>query len=244
MPLEVSSFPDRTPTLFGKFIWKISISLGKWNPFALLLPAAFGLAFFGACLTAYIMFVPGHPYILQTISSIIKLPLIFFLSTIVAATITSLFARITRKSLRGRAIARGSLVALFMTSTFLFVLAPVIAVLSSQGNYSEVILASYAAFLISTLVGALFFYLHTMQLAEGGFLATSLVWCVLFATSTANIGWELRPLVGWTGQPFQLVRTDNGHMWSQVVCEMKNMRFGGIHFPSAGQDSMTKAWPC
>lgn len=218
--------------------------MGEWNPFALILSATFSLAFFGACLTAYIMFVPGHPYILQTISSIVKLPIIFFLSTLLAAIITYIFAKITRKSLKGRRIARGSVVALFVTSTCLFILGPVIAIFSSQGNYSEVILASYGAFLISTLAGSLFFYLQTLQLTNGGFLVLSLVWCLFFTSSTANIGWELRPLVGWTGQPFQLVRTDNGHMWDQVVCEMKNMRFGGIHFPSAGEDSPTKAWPC
>jgi hypothetical protein len=98
--------------------------------------------------------------------------------------------------------------------------------------------------LISTLIGSLFFYIQTLQLADRGFLILSLVWCVFFTSSTANVGWELRPLVGWTGQPFELIRANPSHMWDQIMCEMKNMRFGGVHFPSAGEDSPTKAWPC
>jgi MFS family permease len=244
MPSAIFSLPGRSLSYFGDFLRRISDRIGKWHPFALIVCAIFGLAFFGACLTAYVIFVPGHPYILQTISSVIKLPIIFILSAFLAAIVTFVIAKITRQPLKMRGIARASLVALFSTATCLTILGPIIALFSSQGNYSKVILASYGVFLIGTLVGSLFFYMQTLRLAGGGYLALSLVWCVLFTSSTANIGWELRPLVGWTGQPFELVRGNTGNMWSQVECEMKNMRFGGIHFPSAGEESSTKAWPC
>jgi hypothetical protein len=40
--------------------------------------------FFGASLTTYVMFVPGHPYMMQVVASCIKVPALLFVCPLLA----------------------------------------------------------------------------------------------------------------------------------------------------------------
>jgi hypothetical protein len=220
----------------------------NWGFGAMLAIAIACAAFFGACLTSYVMFVPGHPYQMQVIASIIKVPTFLLISLLLSTIVIVASAKLIDRSISVKTVAKAAFYCYFVTSICLAILGPVIAILSLLGNYSIVILTSYLAFILAGSIGSFSFFRHLAGGSEVRNASTkyvvTLIWCLCFGLISADVGWSLRPFVGWTGQPFAWLRDDQTHIWNQIVCETRNMRFGGIRFPSAGEESASKAWPC
>ena len=59
-------------------------------------------------------------------------------------------------------------------------------------------------------------------------------WICLFGVTAGQVGWMMRPFVGWTGQPFEWFRTERTTIFEQVYYECVNLFYGGgAHFPDA-----------
>jgi hypothetical protein len=190
---------------------------------------------FGLCMTAYILFVPGHPYRLQLVCSVIKVPLLLLVSLLLAfvpmVAINHLTARLPTASLWRVLLGGVATTALVLVPAGLVVLA-----FCTKQNYTLVVLCSYAAFSIAGLAGVLF-VARTLRSSAGGGprrLAFVAAWALCFGLIAAHVGWSIRPFVGWTGQDFTLFRSDPTRMYEQIYWEVFNLfHGGGAGFPPA-----------
>jgi hypothetical protein len=218
-----------------------------------LLKAMVFAMWFGLCTTTYTLFVHGHDYQWQVLASVVKVPLLFFTALLVSFVPLYLMSRLLGLGLRAIVLWRlaGASVAVMALA-----LAPsglLIAVCCMTRNYSIVILTCYVVFMIAGLAGVLFFLvsLHrcaSLPTAAGsseaptrsrrGWKANALGlgWAVCFALVAAEVGWDIRPIVGWTGVPFSWFRHDDARMYEQVYYELVNMTHdGGARFPEANK---------
>jgi hypothetical protein len=193
--------------------------------------------FFGASLTTYVMFMPGNPYIMQVVASCIKVPALLFLCPLIALYPTLLLSKVFDSNMGAYAILKASFSCIVAIAICLALCAPFIAILNSFGNYTIVIFASYGAFALAGLVGCVAFYLKLKSAgvpssSPKSALRISAIWLVLFGLIGAEVGWSIRPFVGWTGQPFEWIRPDSTQIWDQLIAETQNLRIGGLSFPS------------
>ncbi len=206
--------------------------------------------FFGASLTTYVMFLPGHPYLMQVVASCTKVPALLFLCPLIALYPTLLLSKLFDRGLDARALLKASFSCIVAMAICLALCAPFIAILNSFGNYTIGIFASYGAFALAGLIGCVAFYSKLVgagePVASSGFfspksaLKVSAIWLVLFGLVGAEVGWSIRPFVGWTGQPFEWLRPDNTQIWNQLNAEAHNLRVGGLSFPSELEKRFTK----
>jgi hypothetical protein len=196
---------------------------------------------FGASLTTYVIFMPGHPYLMQVVASCIKVPALLFICPLLALYPTLLLSKLFDSRMEMRVLLKASFSCIVATAIVLALCAPFIAILNSFGNYTLVIFASYGAFAVAGLTGCVAFYWKLVGGGAPGFspkfsqpksaLRISGVWLVLFGLVGAEVGWSIRPFVGWTGQPFEWLRPDHTQIWDQLNAETDNLRVGGLSFP-------------
>jgi hypothetical protein len=194
-------------------------------------------ALFGASLTTYVMLMPGNPYIMQVVSSCIKVPALLIICPLVALYPTLLLSRLFEKHLGASSMMTAAFSCIVFSAVFLACCAPVMALLNSLGNYTLVILASYAAFGAAGVVGTIAFYYKLRRdgargCAPRSAFRISAIWLVLYGLVCAEVGWSIRPLVGWTGQPFEWYRADSTQLWQQLFNEIDNLHVGGLAFPT------------
>jgi hypothetical protein len=155
---------------------------------------------------------------------------------------TLVLSKFFDRGLDKRTLLKASFSCIVGTAISLAFFAPFIAVLNSFGNYTIVIFASYAAFAVAGIAGCVAFYLKLAGLdasnassslaSPKSALKVSAIWLVLFGLVGAEVGWSIRPFVGWTGQPFEWFRRDHTQIWDQLSTEADNLRSGGLLFPS------------
>jgi hypothetical protein len=205
-------------------------------------------SFFGVCITTYVMFVPGHPYLTQVLASAIKVPIILLLSYSVSTAIFVVIAHFILRALSPTSILSLTSDCLIVTATTLGGLGPLLALIASRGNYSVLIYSAYSAFALSGVAGCVEFYRRVRSVhrrcRRRTLLLASAVWLCLFGALECQIGWSLRPIVGWTGQNFTWFRHDDAKIWNQMVCEGRNLEHGGVSFPAAGQQNDATKGPC
>jgi len=197
---------------------------------------------FGASLTTYVIFMPGNPYIMQVVASCIKVPALLFLCPLIALYPTLLISKLFDRGMEARALLKASFSCIVATAICLAFCAPCIAILNSFGNYTIVIFASYGAFALAGLIGCFAFYSKLIGVgapssspnfsSRESAMRISAIWLVLFGLVGAEVGWSIRPFVGWTGQPFEWIRPDHTQIWNQLATEAQNLRVGGLSFPS------------
>jgi hypothetical protein len=201
----------------------------------------FGAVAFGASLTTYVMFMPGHPYLMQVIASCIKVPALLLVCPLLALYPTLLLGRVFDKNVNFRTLLQASFACVVMMAICLMLFAPLMAALNSLGNYTLIIFSSYAAFAVAGIIGCVAFYFKLRRNSAVIFssrspLKVSAIWCVLLGFTGAEVGWSIRPFVGWTGQPFEWYRSDNTQIWNQLSAETQNLQIGGLSFPSKLED--------
>jgi hypothetical protein len=192
---------------------------------------------FGASLTTYVMFIPGHPYTMQILASCIKVPTLLLLCPLIALYPTLFFSRLFDRGITLRQLLKASFGCIVVMAICLALCAPLIALLNAFRNYTVTIFASYAAFAFSGLVGCAAFYLKLTRdraaiSSTASALKVSGIWLAIFGLVGAELGWSLRPIVGWTGQPFEWYRSDSTQIWDQLNAETQNLRVGGFSFPA------------
>ncbi|MET0970384.1 MAG: hypothetical protein ABWY18_14380 [Tardiphaga sp.] len=205
-------------------------------------------ALFGASLTTYVMLMPGNPYIMQVVSSSIKVPALLIICPMVALYPTLFLSRLFEKQLGASSLMTAAFSCIVFSAVFLACCAPVMALLNTLGNYTLVILASYAAFGAAGLAGTIAFYYKLRRdavrgLAPRSALKISAIWLVLYGVVCAEVGWSIRPLVGWTGQPFEWYRADSVQLWQQLFNEVDNLHVGGLAFPTELEENYRKPTP-
>lgn len=205
-------------------------------------------ALFGVCVTAYVIFVPGHPYLMQVIASAIKVPIIIILSYSIAAALMITIAKVPFGSISTAQLLDAATECLIVAGISLGMFGPIIALIASMGNYSILIYSSYAAFALSGVAGSLGFYrrlrLNSPLRTRPTLIFVSCIWMIIFGVLECQIGWTMRPIVGWTGQHFTWFRHEHVQIWNQAYCEARNLQRGGVSFPTQGQQNDNKKWPC
>jgi hypothetical protein len=201
-----------------------------------------GATIFGASLTTYAMLMPGNAYIMQVLASCIKVPVLLFLSPFIALYPTLFLSKLIDKDVGAQSLLKAAFSCIVATAICLALFAPLIAIINYSGNYTAVIFASYGAFALAGAMGCLAFYAKLVGAAAPRSLQKfsfrsarriSAIWLVLFGLVGAEVGWSIRPFVGWTGQPFEWFRSDRTQIWDQLNAETDNLRVGGLSFPSA-----------
>jgi hypothetical protein len=197
---------------------------------------------FGASLTTYVMFMPGHPYIMQVVASCVKVPALLFLCPLIALYPTLFLSKLLDNGIGARTLLKASFSCIVAMAICLAVCAPLVSIVSTLGNYTITIFASYGAFALAGLIGCVAFYLKLTGVgvpiaspkvsSPKSAFRISAIWLVLFGLVGAEVGWSIRPFVGWTGQPFEWLRPDNTQIWDQLNAETQNLRVGGLSFPS------------
>lgn len=189
---------------------------------------------FGLCMTAYVLFVPGHPYRMQVIASLVKVPALLLLTPTVAFIPTSAVARLIGAGVCWRTLARWAAGSIAATALTLVPLGVIVGLSCVTKNYSTVVLCSYAAFALAGAVGVWSFARAAKSVAGACRRRVLIVaWAIAFGLVGARIGWAIRPLVGWTGQTFTWFRSEPTGMFEQIYWEVWNLsHFGGARFPS------------
>jgi len=167
---------------------------------------------------------------LQAISSCIKLPILFLLTTAICMPTLFIFSSFfgAKRSIlqtlvllaTGTAIIGVALVG-FAPITLFFIV--------TTRSYQFFKLLNVAFFAVSGLLGVLFFNRMYVQLSENGsptmrsrrmFLR---FWLLLYAFVGTQLAWTLRPFFGAPGLPFEVVREIGGNFYTDVFRSMGHL---------------------
>ena len=117
-------------------------------------------------------------------------------------------------------------------------LAPATGVVSVVCNYSFATLINLGFFAAAGLAAVAFVLrsvgtLHDATSPGAGRPLRPLIafagWALLFGVVGAQIGWRMRPLIGWHAAPFGWYRADGMSLWQGVVSEIHNiLTVGGV----------------
>jgi hypothetical protein len=200
-------------------------------------------AVFGASLTTYVVSMPGHT--MQFFASCMKVPALLLLCPLMALYPTLFASRIFDKRAEALPLFKASFSCIVATAVCLALFAPFVAILNTLGNYTLTIFASYGAFALAGMIGCAAFYLKLRRTnapinSPKSDIRISIIWFIIFGLISAEVGWSIRPLVGWTGQPFEWFRSDRTQIWDQFYAEIQNLRVGGLLFPSELEKPSTK----
>ena len=205
----------------------------------LALPAIYGLGVG--------LFGPAHgvaSWRTQLLSTVAKLPTLTFLSFL--ATLPAFFAA---RWLGGLRLTPGGTLRLCLATFGVFaaglgLLAPVTAAVSVLCNYSFTTLLNLVFLAASGLWSVGFLLRSVRRLAEGLAgredasarparrtrrpVAAFMAWAMVFGLVGAQLGWRMRPLVGWRDVPFGWFRLgDDMTLWEGIASELYNIFHSG-----------------
>ena len=225
-------------------VWRVKARVEDPTPSSLQLFIIIIVAgiIFGLCMAFHVFVHPGHGYHAQVVASLVKVPLFLIVTLILVFPFLYGLSRLLRIPLRAGKIWRLATASVAATALALAGLGPVVAVCCAANNYSVVVLTSYACFILAGLIGAGFFrkYLALRVTGEHAIAPgirrqnnrLTVGWIFLFGITAGQIGWMMRPFVGWTGQPFEWFRTDRTMIYEQIYYECVNLfHEGGLKFP-------------
>lgn len=186
---------------------------------------------YGTSLGTYGLFHGGEQAWLQLLSTTVKLPLLFLLTLLVTFPSLYVFAALQRSPLGHLATLRLLLVAVVVNLAMLASLGPVFAFFTaSTQSYAFLLLLNVlfcaASGFVSLVVlrratNSLFAALPADRLRAGRRLL--LVWCGVYGSVGAQMGWLLRPFLGAPGQPFQLLRGQESSFFEAVLGTLRRL---------------------
>jgi hypothetical protein len=186
---------------------------------SLLIASSAFLAIYGAIIGAY----DGT---LQIISSAIKLPALYLLTLLICLPTLYFFDILFGSKLDFKQYLTMALTAVAVMSVLLFSFAPVILFfLISVKDYFFFLLLNVLVMGITGAVGVRLFYKGMKDLvSESETLDPKLRhrllqgWVVLYGLVGSQLGWTLRPFLGFEGEDFQIFRPDiEGNFYAQVI---------------------------
>ena len=185
-------------------------------------------AFYGACMGLF-GYLRGTAYELQHILSVmVKVPILFLATLVVTAPSMYVFAALARSQLRFR---QTLLLLLSTTAVCTIVLGsfgPVTAFFTcSTKSYPFIQLLNVFFFGVAGIIG-LVFLLRQVQAAVSGEkkqagTAVVRVWIVIYAAVGAQMGWLLRPFIGFPGREQQFLRETSGNILTGILDALKGL---------------------
>jgi hypothetical protein len=188
---------------------------------------------YGASLGAYALCHGGDRAWLQLFASAAKLPLLFLLTLLVTFPSLYVFSALQRSPLRPVATLRLLMVAIVVDLAVLASLGPVFAFFAaSTQSYQFLLLLNVAFCGLAGIISLVVLRRATnivFESGEGGKGEAArrvlLVWCVVYGTVGAQMGWLLRPFLGAPGAPFELFRARESSFFECVLLALRHLLF-------------------
>ncbi len=164
--------------------------------------------------------------LLQSLSSAIKLPVLFFATLLITAPTLYFFHVLFGSSQNITQSVALILTAITVTSVLLLALAPVtLFFLVTTGNYAFFKLLNVAIFAIAGIRGVVFLSEGLSIVSnntEGAARRRNIVrlWIVLYALVGTQMVWTLRPFVGAPTMEFELFRNIGGNFYTNVMASI------------------------
>lgn len=187
---------------------------------SLLIASSFFFAIYGGIVGAY-----GGG--LQIISSAIKLPALYLLTLLICLPTLYFFDILSGSRLDFRQYVTMALTAVSVISVLLFSFAPVILFfLISVKDYFFFLLLNVLVMGVTGTIGVRLFYkgMRDMSVNPDAPKTTGTRryllqgWVLLYGLVGSQLGWTLRPFLGFDGEPFQVFRPEiDGNFYSQVA---------------------------
>lgn len=204
-----------------QFFNEIKDGIGLWEKIrAMLLSAIVFLAIYGS--------VMGSTHSLaQTISSAVKLPLLF-LATLMICSPSLYFFNLLFGSKQGltQNIAL-TLTAITVTAVLLLGFAPIILFfLLTTSGYQFFKLLNVGVFAISGITGMVFLSqgMKTVSASEEEGARTRrrilYLWIIVYAFVGSQMAWTLRPYIGFPGTPFEPLRQIHGNFYTDIFASI------------------------
>lgn len=177
------------------------------------------LALYGAVLGSS----SGIAGVAQALSSAIKLPILFLLTSIICLPTLYLFNTLfgARQSIRQNLALY--LAPITVMTVMLFGFAPIVLFfLLTTSDYQFFKLLNVGVFALSGLIGMWFLvkgmWIISDDTEDGVRLRrlTLLFWILLYAFVGSQMAWTLRPFIGHPDSPFELIRQTGGNFYTDV----------------------------
>ena len=197
---------------------------------------------YGICMGVYGAFREKNPTPMQVVASMVKVPLVFYLTLLVTLPSLYVFNALVGSRLSLPGVVRLLIASIGVNVTVLASLGPIVAFFSvCTTSYPFMLLLNVAAFAVAGLFG-LRFLLQTLQRltvaasqlqspAEGAVAVETprdraiadqvrtvfRVWVIVFCLVGAQMGWVLRPFVGNPNVPFAWFRARHSNFFMAVL---------------------------
>ena len=163
----------------------------------------------------------------QTLSSAVKLPLLF-LATLIVCSPTLYFFNVlfgSNQSLTQNVAL--ILTAITVTSVILLSFAPIVVFfLLTTSNYQFFKIMNVIIFAISGIVGVVFLSQGMRIVSAAGKEGASArrwvmwLWVIVYAFVGSQMAWTLRPFIGYPDAKFELVRELGGNFYSNILISL------------------------
>ena len=174
--------------------------------------------------------------LLQTLSSMVKLPILFIATLIVCVPSLYFFSLLFGSNQSLSQSLTVILTAITVTGVLLLSLAPITLffLITVPGSYQFFKLLNVGIFAISGLMGIVFLYqgmkVVSNSEAEG---ATTRRWVLIFwmfvyAFVGSQMAWTIRPFIGAPGTRFELFRQLGGNFYTNVLFSLREILGFGI----------------
>lgn len=162
--------------------------------------------------------------LLQTLSSAVKLPLLFLATLFVCVPSLYFFSLLFGSNQSLRQSLSVILTAITVTSVLLLSCAPItLFFLLTTSQYQFFKLLNVAIFAISGLMGVVFLY-QGIKVVSGSDTegATTrkwvlIAWMFVYAFVGSQMAWTIRPFIGAPGTPFEIFRQLGGNFYSNIL---------------------------
>jgi hypothetical protein len=180
---------------------------------------------YGASLGAYALCHAGSLPALQLLSATLKLPLLFGLTLLVTFPSLYVFATLMRSPLGGLGILRLLLVAIVVHLAVVASLGPVFAFFAASTESYPFLLLLHVLF---CAIGGVISLVVLRRSAAAAFRLDPeapppqrhrllALWCLLYGTVGAQMGWLLRPFLGAPGHPFTWLAARESNVFAALL---------------------------
>ncbi|MBE9102056.1 hypothetical protein [Vacuolonema iberomarrocanum] len=170
---------------------------------------------------------------LQAISSAIKLPILFLLTALICIPSLYTFNVLLGQRFRFMQTVALMVTTLATTSILLVSLAPIafFFTLTTPENYQFLLLLHVIIFSLCGIYGVRYLYRGCSYLAfrmEQPLNNMLLrIWIMIYAVVGMQLGWRLRPFIGYQGMSFEFLRSDvDGNFYIAVWNALRGLLFG------------------
>ncbi len=168
--------------------------------------------------------------VLQAIASMVKLPILFLLTALICIPSLYTFNVLLGQSFKFLQTVALMVITLGTTTILLVSLAPIafFFTITTPDNYQFLMLMHVLIFGLCGIYGVRYLYRGCSYLAfrmEQPLNNLLLrIWIIIYAIVGMQLGWRLRPFIGYQGMPFEILREDqSGNFYIMVWRSLLNL---------------------